>query len=185
MTSRLDAARRRWWRLRGARPAPPAPAVSADPTTHDVPTAAPTRRPVVVLVEVPGAILDLAPLRGWGFNDGPTGLAGEHLLTALACAGAGLDDDPTFDAVMSTALIGAIRAGDLAHSYDQADPDGHYDNTGIEKIYRTDGAVLRGLEALPVHSESPGAVALGVAPRGARAGPVTRTSPGCHTPRVR
>ena len=116
------------------------------------PHPAPSHRPSVVILELPVAVLDMGPLQRWGFNEGPSGLAGESLLTSLPCAASALDDSDTFDATLATALETAIRAGDLDHAWNDADPDGHYDNTWLADLYRTRGLVLQQLQGMAAYA---------------------------------
>ncbi len=160
----MDARSRRsnWFRRR--KPV----ASGSEPPSDDVPTALPTARPAVVLVELAAAVLDLTPLGKWGFGDGPIGLAGTAVLETLACAGRQLDDSAEFDRVLAAAIAAGIFAGDLDHEWNEADPDGHYDNTWLGDQYRIDGFVLHLLQTLVPQSDAVAAVAtlksLGIRP---------------------
>lgn len=149
---------RRWFHRTsadaGLRPAQPRP----EPPSDDVTTCAPGQRPSVVLVELAAAVLDLAPLHDAGFSEGPIGQAGAAVLATLVCAGAGLDDPDNFDRVMRDAVAAGIFAGDLNHSWNEADPDGHYDNTWLGERYRTEGYVLEQLQRVRPHPDVPAAV---------------------------
>jgi len=154
--------RSRWFR----RLTPPAPDI--DPPSDDVPTQPPTGRPAVVLIELAAAVLDLDSLGQSGFRGGPVGRAGQAVLRTLACAGNQLNDGVQFDRVMAAAIAAGIDAGDLDHGWDDADPDGHYDNTSLGAKYRTDGFVLHLLESLRPHPDAVTAIrtlkSLGVRP---------------------
>src|SRR4051794_36984357 len=137
MTARAS---RGWFRRRT--PQTPVPEPAPEPAPDDVPTASPSARPQVVLIELPAAVFDLTPLHEHGFGEGPIGLAGEAVLETLTCAGRKLDDGTEFDRVLAAATAAGILAGDLDHGWDEADPDGHYDNTWLGARFRTDGFVL-------------------------------------------
>ena len=140
--------RRSWWRRR-----PPA-APPTGPSSDDVPTNGPTTRPQVVLLELPTAVLDFTALRDSGFGEGPIGLAGAAVLRTLACAGRRLDDGTEFDRALAAAVTAGIFAGDLDHGWDEADPDGHHDNTWLGAKYRTAGYVLDVLQSPKPYSDA-------------------------------
>jgi hypothetical protein len=113
-----------------------------------------------VLVELPAAVFDLDPLRGW-CNEGPTGVAGERILAALTITAAAHSvdgDSHSLDSVIATAVEDAIAHSDLDHEFDADDPDGHFDTTGIARELRAEGSVRRQLEALTPHPDVAGAL---------------------------